>query len=595
MIKRMMAAAVRATTTAVKATATSVAATGSVIVNFVNGQVLTGSQLNAIQTGKVDVISGSASGLAITAGTVDPTSVMKAITGNTVSVDAILLDAHALRRAGCKLDGVTDDGPAINTLIANIGTTVVTGMPAPTVAMQLPAGTVLFIGTTLQTGTVSLSISGGGKDNTVILMKSGGAGVIQHGTTSTPAVGTLQIRDIAFVDADILGSGSPAISAVFSSDLSLFGCLAWLNVFFRYFSQALNATNVPRDTVWFNVKAAGPDGAVQALSAFQFTGTTANTFGNFNGLFIQCAGANYSYVWQYSSNVPWEGQRFYSCDGYNGWGLVKVWISPTAISGVTNYQAVGWLFNGCDWQGYGFALDMCGCRMIRIDNFYCAVNALPSGTAIPAAPDGTTRSYRSLMSFRRCGDVEMNGSNFESGGNLDSTSTVVFVNSDVSYFRSSRARILVGEQVAGGFEYASGNSNNVCAALDTYWAEWGGNAGTCVLDHGANQTNQEAVFYANADITVGEVSYTGRYRVVQTAQNVSMDSNHRVAVTFPTRWGTTNPIFIGGAPHLQWDILGQDTTAGVAYLYDITSTGFTIQFANASTATLGIEYTAEGF
>jgi len=132
-------------------------------------------------------------------------------------------------------------------------------------------------------------------------------------------------------------------------------------------------------------------------------------------------------------------------------------------------------------------------------------------------------------------------------------------------------------------------------ALETNWSAWGGTAATCVLDHGANQINQEAVHFPFGDVYVGEVSFTGRYTIFQTAQSLTMDSNNRVAVTFPNRAGTTNPIFIGGAPALQWGIAYSGTDVGVSSLYNITSTGFTIQFANASTDTLNIEYTAAGF
>lgn len=533
--------------------------------------------------GKVDAADGQ----------IGPTTALFAANGNNLSIDTVLLDAHALRRAGCRLDGVTDDGPAINTLIATIGSTAPAGLPAPSVALQLPAGIVLFIGTPLSTGTVSLSISGGGKDNTTILMKSGGAGVIQHGTTETPAVGTLQIRDVTFVDANTSGSGAPAVSAVFAASLSLFGCMSWSNVGFRYFTQAGNFTNCPRDTVWYNVVANGPDGTMQTVAGFRFNGTTANTFGNFTSVFVACRVDNYLFGWDFHSMVPWEGQRFYGCTAYNGWGFVRAWLNPAALGG-TNYQAPIWIFDGCDTQGYGFGLDLYGCRMVRVQNSYFVPNTLPAGMAIPAAPDGTARTYRSMLSFRQCGDVVLDGTNIESGNNLDSTSTLVYVHSDVSYFRSRRATVIVPETITGGFEYASGNSNNVCGALDTYWGEWGGTAGTCVLDHGANQINQEAVHYPNSGIYYGEVSTTGRYELLQTAQNVTMDSSNRVAVTFPTRAGTTHPIFIGGAPHLEWNVLGQDTTAGAAYLYDITSTGFVIQFANASSAVLGLEYTAKG-
>ncbi|QEH97265.1 hypothetical protein [Gluconobacter thailandicus] len=527
-------------------------------------------------------------------GQVGPTTSLFASTGNNLPVDTVLLDGHALRRAGCKLDGKTDDGPAINALITSVASAAPIGLPAPSVALQIPAGVVVYIGTALSTGTVSLSISGGGKEDTILLMKSGGSGVIQHGTTAVPAVGTLQIRDVSIIDSDITGSGAPAISAVFSSSLSLFGCMSWSNVVFRYFTQAGNFTNCPRDIVWFNVVANGPDNTMQDVAGFRFNGTAANTFGNFTSVFLACRVDNYLFGWDFHSMVPWEGQRFYGCTAYNGWGMVRAWLNPATLGG-TNYQAPIWIFDGCDHQGYGFGLDLYGCRMVRVRSCYFVPNNLPSGISIPAAPDGTARNYRSMLSFRQCGDVVLDGANIESGNNLDSTSTLVYVHSDVSYFRSHRMAVLVPETIAAGFEYAAGNANNVCGAFDSYWGLWGGGVGRCVLDHSGNQMNLEAVHYPNSGIYYGEITPTGRYKILQTDQNITLDSNNRAAVTFPTRAGTTLPVFIGGAPHLDWGVLGKDTSAGSAYLYDITSTGFVIQFEKSSSATMGIEYTAEGF
>ncbi|MBS1067235.1 hypothetical protein [Gluconobacter cerinus] len=522
-------------------------------------------------------------------GQIGHTTTLFASNGNSLPIETILLDAHALRTAGCKLDGVTDDGPVINALIAAVGSSVPTGLPAPSVALQLPAGVILFVGTPLSTGTVSLSISGGGKDNTIILMKSGGTGVIQHGTTAVPAVGTLQIRDVAFVDAKITGSGAPAISGAFASSLGVFGCMAWNNVTFRYFSQATNFTDCPRDVVWTNVVANGPDFAIQTESAFRFNGSKSNTSGIFTGIYIACRTTNYLFSFDFYSLCMMEGQRFYSCTSYSGWGFVRAWMTPTpaAMPAVTNYQSVIWYFTDCDWQGLGFALDLQSVRNVTVRGGFYIANELPTGTAPIPGPNGQNRDHRSYMSFIGCGDVDLDGVEFDGGGYMESTATLVYVDKTTSKFNNRNPKILVPDNIAGAWEYEAGGANNRCCSLGTHWGEWGGAA--TVIDPDGTQIDQEAVYYPNGSVWIGGVDETGLYELRLKFLAQVADSNNLIAVTFPTRPASMGggPIFNGGQPQsLSVSLFNAsaNSPAPAWTLYDVTPENLTIELSGTSSA-----------
>jgi len=76
MNKKMMAA-VGAVGTA------AIGATGGLIVNFQNGQVLTGDALNTLQLGKLNVTNGAATGLSVTGGAIDPTTTIAGVAASS--------------------------------------------------------------------------------------------------------------------------------------------------------------------------------------------------------------------------------------------------------------------------------------------------------------------------------------------------------------------------------------------------------------------------------------------------------------------------------------------------------------------------------
>lgn len=489
------------------------------------------------------------------------------------SANDFIVGKATLAAFGCPMDGKTSDVPGLQALVNMAEQVTINGLPRITIIV--PPNTDLYFGETLQTGACAMTLKGYGKDSSRIIMGEGVPGVLQHGSVGSPARYPLQVEEIGFVDSNQSGSGSACISAYFNWETTeLPTTFVMRNVQFRYFTQATWTCDAGRDILWDNVEAEGPDGVMQQKGAFYFTTSPSNGFGSFTGVFKACRTVNYLYGWDYWSNVQLEGQRFYSCTSYSGGGFCRAYLNPST-EGVTNYRSPIWYFHDCDHQGYFFALDLYGCRDVLVDAGFFILNTMGSGITIPASPDGIARTHRSWMSFRSCYAVRLRDVEFDSNGSSGSTTTGVYVDGTTNYFRSDRANVLVGDTIAGFWEWDARVATNVCYEHDTLWGSWPeANNANKILDASNNQPAESFL----VDEACGEVRWNGHYFLRFGFTNLTTDSNGRLTIPFPTR-PNGKPFLIAGTPVAGYSIIKSEAS-GVPnnWIYAWSSTEIVVQF-----------------
>lgn len=507
---------------------------------------------------------------------------------------------------GAKIDGQTDDLAALNSYIAYYQG-LVSDLPAGIqgtgfIFVDMPPGVMLISGPPEDTGDYNLMIRGAGQGVSIIKMESGASGLWIHGTTTSPSTGILQIRDISFLDGNSAGTGVPAIQCSFSEDSTRSANTLTLdNVEFRSFTTCMKITDMPRNCYATNVLCYGPDDTFQAGGAFEISSTASSAFGNFTWVWTRVMVTNYEWGWDYQSITPMEGHRWYSCTCYNGWGMIRAAIQNT-VNGYAEdaYQSPIWYINDCDWQGLGFALDLYNARNVIVRGGFYFCNSLSgdpvSGDTIPNDPRGDTRDHRSVMAFYSCGNITLDGVEFDNGGNsMIATDTFVYVANDVTYFRAFNTIFLAPIATAGAFEYEAGGANNRCGAFDTQWVAFGGS--TKILDHDDTQMNQEAVFDPQNSRYYGNQDRTGLYRIHDIVTSLISDSQNRVTITFPTR-PSGHQIFNGGTPVVTVQPLnGSDNSAAPAVtLVNVTNEGFTFEYQGEGGGyQADVHYTANGF
>ena len=208
------------------------------------------------------------------------------------------------------------------------------------------------------TSAQNVCVFGAGRENTAIVQITVGADGWQHGTPSTPAVGTFTARDISFKCQGIGGNG---LNLVFNSNPSLFigKCFTLDNVNFagnpmnssNYWLQPVLCMNVPRGVNWSRVNAWYSGPGIGANNAFQFN---ANA-GSFSYVIRECltSAYNFSFGLGYEGIGPSiEGCEWDFCESYNGNGFL------TAINNIPNYFPPNFVIRTMGWQGNGQAVVM---------------------------------------------------------------------------------------------------------------------------------------------------------------------------------------------------------------------------------------------
>lgn len=526
---------------------------------------------------KVDAVGGQ----------IGPTTVVVPSSGTTnVDVGTVIADAQLLRSYGAKFDGTTDDGPAFNAVIAAARTLVPAPISIPTILFIVPACT-CYIATLIKSAAQNISIRGAGAQNTVMLMKSGGPGIWQHGTSDTDssgaftglAKGYFQFSDIMWQDANDSGSGVIGVE-INMAPSNYPSCLTTTNYSFFKFSRPMVIRNVPRG--WHNSNGTlfGPDNVVQPNGAIEIV---SNNTGNpcFSYTHINVMTVNYEFGWDYQVAWQLEGQVFYSCRSYSGWGMVRAAVQPSALgSGVSHYQSVIWYFTDCDWQGYGYALDMVNVRNVVVRGGYYISNA--NAPSIPAAPvTGTARTTRAYFSFVGSNAVFLDRVGVDFTDSTGSDTSIVYADSTTDNLICDLMNIDGTAEGRAAFEWEAGGAANRCYEHNTIYEAW--NSSTPKILDGSN--NQPAESFL-VDQACGSVTRTGNYTLRFGFTNLTTDSNGRLTITFPTR-PNGKPFLIAGTPVADYSIIKSEAS-GVPnnWIYAWSSTEIVVQFEGDTGGTL---------
>lgn len=462
------------------------------------------------------LLSRSLMGLGIAASLTPP-----ALAGENPSVQRI--DEVTLRKGGAFLDGRHDDAPVLQALIdrAAIATPYTS---CPVLLFDLPAGAIL-LGSPLRTGHCHVTFRGAGQDLTILLMRAGGSGLIVHGTEQDPARGYLQLQDIGLTDGNPKGSGCSGLSIRFAPDAPQ-SAMTWQGVALRKWTQAARIINCPRNWHCENVTVFGPDFAMQPGAGLEISSTPHFSQGCFTYIFINVLIANYTWGWDYDIQAPLEGQRFYACTCYNGWGMVraKVHATPDASDGVDEtYRSVIWYFMDCDWQGLGYALDLVHCRNIVVRGGFYIANRNTDRAPVP-----DQRPKRRYMSFVGCSDILLDGVKFDVFVGSEPDLVLVYVDGTSDNFRARDTNVLSYAPIGAAFEFGDpGRPNpkrNTLSEIDTLWAAWSG--GDRVRDAGGNQIAQSEARAQGGEMTSsGQVFFKGMASVTA----------RRITIAFPRR------------------------------------------------------------
>lgn len=511
-----------------------------------------------------------------------------------VTVGNILADEHLLRAYGAAFDGTTDDGPAFNAIIAaatSLAPNLVNGLP--TICFDLPMQTT-YINTPIQSGSVNVSIRGTGAQNSVILLGPSSKGW-NHGTASSLSAGYFQAENVMFQDKTSSGSGFVALSCYFAR--SVLPTFRLNTVRFLHFTQGLYLFNPPRDINCYAITVYGPDYAVQSNAGIiiQSTQTTGTVF---TTSWIMCNVFNYQYGWQFLGNGMIEGHRFYGSTCYNGWGMVQAYVKADGIDGVTDYQAVIWDFYSCDWQGYGYALDMHNVRGVRVRGGFYTLNARTTDTGTSITPPWGSRTSAAtcaMFDFYGSSDILFDGVQIDVSNSDASDTVIAHFDDSSSGVRIKENAIYATVTMYGGFELgdpnASSVANNVMRVMFNEWIGWV--SGDKVIDHAGKQIDLPWV----EDNYYGTQSESGMFTIQQqtqvTLESVEVSSTDTTTIAqayvkFPTRRYGTN-LFKGGVPTvvavIQQALI---SSSPAAWLGASDQAGF---YVNAPSSNVGVEVT----
>ncbi len=469
---------------------------------------------------------------------------------------AIVADTAVMITYGAKLDGETDDLPAINAILAEARKRA--PAPAiPSVLFDFPAGTVALSGPP-QSGFCHVTIRGAGQTVTTLLMKAGGSGIWQHGSAQSPALGYFQAEDISFVDGNANGSGCIGLSFCFAPEAPQ-SCMTWQGVALRKWTRPAQIINCPRNWHCENVTVFGPDFTMQDAAGFEIASTVDFSQGCFTYVFINVLIANYAWGWQYDIQAPLEGQRFYSCTCYNGWGMVQARCHGGSEPGQAGkaYKSVLWYFLDCDWQGLGYALDLVNLRNVVVDNGFFIANPNKEALAIPPTPGAIEpRPRRRYFSFAGCEDVVLRNVKLDVlQAGIEPSLALVFVDAESTLFRAYDTSVHSFSTIFAGFEFATPDQVSHTPAtmgeFDTNWESWAG--GVKVRDAGGNQINQSDL----RDRGLGDVNARGRTSLELETEVLKADSGGHVRIAFPQRAGGGS-FFLNGPPIVTATAIGTE-------------------------------------
>ncbi|AQS88280.1 hypothetical protein AA101099_1764 [Neoasaia chiangmaiensis NBRC 101099] len=509
----------------------------------------------------------------------------------------IVADEHLMRAYGATFDGSHDDSGAIQAIINASRTLTPAPIALPTILFRFPACGSL-IANRITSGAHNISITGAGQQNTVLEMISGGAGGWQHGTQSAPATGYFQFSNAMLQDGNPHGSGSIGIE-INAAPSNFPNCLTTTDFTLFKWARPMVVRNVPRGWECRNGCFFGPDYSVQQYGAIDVVSNNTG-HGCFSYTFANVMTVNYFWGWRY--NVAWqlEGQVFYSCRSYSGWGMVQANVSPSALgSDIADYQSPLWYFTDCDWQGYGYGYDLKNVRNVRIRGGYLISNALDntSGSVLPPAPGDTTntpRTRRAYVSLIDCADVVSDGLCCDFSDANGGDTSIFYTDNKTNGARFRGTSFLAATNPYTAFEYQAGGTSNRAGDFDSVFLLWP--SGVQRVQDGSNNQMVQSLLRPLAGQGIhADVNENGTMTVATVAMNQVIDSNGNIAVPFPTR-SNGAPFFQSpSGPTVTHDQQNALVQVGYGSQVSVTNTGFVLNFGKSSAGTqMNIPYIAKG-
>lgn len=401
-----------------------------------------------------------------------------------------------------------------------------------------PGGT--RISRTIDTQGAETSIIGSGRGVThLILMSSGTVNssmpLIKHGLGDNPpgpagAMRQFQIANLCLKCEAPSKTGTIALDLSYYEHTGGFFATSIRDVDIVGFEKPVRVRNPNRGLMMDTVGIYGPDVTVQPSAAIEVITDTYSTQHSGCGSFKSVRIANYRWGWDFqmdrdggvqANRRSMEGLVFVDCGIQNCWGLVR------ARSTIAEYWSALWEFHGCDWQGYGYALDMTGCNQVLVRGGYWIANGeYPNQDPNPPGVDTGLRRY---FKFANCQNVLLERMRIDVPGNYPAH-VIVDIEPDCKdvLIKDNTVRDFANTAVAG-FRLGGFESNTV-KEIGTTWQAWSANENLKVVDVYANQVSQtRARSYGSVDKS-GEYSFRGKLPV-------SFNANGDYTIPLPRRPG----------------------------------------------------------
>lgn len=467
-----------------------------------------------------------------------------------ISTSPMIADIDTLKQYGAHFDGIHNDSPAFNTIINQ--TVKTAGAKYPLVSFSLPALTVL-LKTPIISGNQNISIIGRGAQNTLLLVDTcNHNGAWQHGSPQNPASGYVQVENVMVQDASNGLNNTTALAFYF--DGSTIPTCTIRSTRLHSFARGLYLENPPRNVDVSTLTVYGPDFTVQPDAGITVCSTAVGKT-IFTTSWSSCNILNYTWGWRFIGGGMVEGHRFWCCTCYNGWGMVQSDMNPNGIAHISNYQAVIWDFTSCDWQGYGYSLDMHNCRGIRVRGGFFTFNPRNEKSGRTVTPPWGTRTHvatNAMFAFSNCADIIMEGMQIDiPSEDVYGDCAIATFDNQCTHVRVTDNAILGMSPVFCGFELGQADASslppNTIKVLHNEWLAWAG--GDKVTDHGSSQIDLpwiEDNFLGTQDNN-GFITLNQQNKIILQEGYISGQKAAVAYVAFPQR-RYMNPFFRNSIP-----------------------------------------------
>ena len=475
------------------------------------------------------------------------------------------IDGHAIQR---RIDIAVGNGMASCTVLPR-GCTALTSFPIDS------------------TATKACHVSSPGP--ATIKCVGASSGCWNHGTEAAKASGPFTWRG---VDLDSASSVPTTLLTTFFGvgGIGRGQCLTVQKARFDRGTRGWLLGDMPRGATIYDLQVFGPDNQMQAGAGIEVKVTNACTYGSFAYSWKDVIVANYTWAWDCSCAQALEAVLFSGCHGYNGWGFCRVNNSRSGF-----YYSLLWEFNGCDWEGLGFALDMYRCKGVRVRGGFWIQTANNAGRPLPAGvvTDGGELRH---VNFRDVNDFMLDGMQFSAGAPSDGSTRTnyVLVHTDTACFAGeiTGSSLLTDYATATCAFRMGGSKTGTIVERRTKLLNWWGNPPVVVYAGTGDQPYQ--ISEADAASKGGTVSDSGYYRFKGVGVYTS-DAQGRFTIPLPRRSGGVLPFFHETPVAMVTPGNSNGATVGLSII-SVTSTVITVVVAgNASGVTLAAYWTVEGF